>query len=117
MGVALAVDISALSKPQAIPAGLGLLRLGGDEVELVVGLHAQERRGHVFHRACAVEGAIGARTLSYRYHVSLFPEPKPGASLKAARKKILVHWRDQSVGRAARATGRGVCAPDLPGRP
>ena len=100
MGVALAVDISALSKPQAIPAGLGLLRLGGDEVELVVGLHAQERRGHVFHRACAVEGAIGARTLSYRYHVSLFPEPKPGASLKAARKKI---W---SIGEISRLDGR-----------
>ena len=99
MGVALAVDIEVLEKSGAVPAGLGLLRRADDRVELIVGLHAQEVRGHVAHTGRAATGEVRARTISHRYYLGLFPNPRPGAALAAARKKIWASGRGDQVGR------------------
>src|SRR5208282_736393 len=98
MGVALVVDIEGLGKAVAIPAALNLLRVAEGNVELTVGLHGQAVRGHVFHTRRAPTGDLGAETISHRYFLGLFPNPSPGASLAAARRKI---W---SVGQAGLAS-------------
>jgi hypothetical protein len=98
-GVVLAVDIDLLRKCHGIPAGLSLLRDSDNEVDLIVGLRAQEVRGHVFHKERRVTGHLDGDTISHRYHIGLFPSPEHGASLKAARRKI---W---SIGQWGRAMG------------
>jgi len=97
MGVALVVDIEELGKAVAIPAALNLLRAAEGDVELIVGLHAQGVRGHVFFTRCAPTSGLSAQAVSHRYFLGLFPNPKPGASLAGARRKI---W---AVGQAERS--------------
>jgi hypothetical protein len=99
MAVALAVDIDLLDKTGPIPAALSLLRLDDDQVDLVVGLHAQEVRGHVFHTGRGATGVPAARTMSHGYRLGLFPNPGTGEALKAARRKI---WALGQGDRAAR---------------
>ena len=87
VGVVLAVDVDVLRKAR-VPAALSLLRASDDEADLVVGLHRQEIREHVFHQERG--GAIGpeVQTLWHCYHLGFFPKPQQGTSLAAARKKI-----------------------------
>ena len=116
MGVALAVDIDLLRKSRRLPAGLSLLRGSDHEVDLIVGLHAQEVRGHVFHQRRHITASLDVDTISHRYHLALFPSPEQGASLKAARRKI---WSIGQGSRAATAAGTirvRVCPPNLPRR-
>ncbi len=97
IGVAMAVDIDLLRKSRRLPAGLSLLRGSDHEVDLIVGLRAQEVRGHVFHQRRHITASLDVDTISHRYHLALFPSPEQGASLKAARRKI---W---SIGQGTRA--------------
>ena len=78
---------------------MSLLRGSGNEVDLVVGLHAQEVRGHVFHRRQAGAHELGAQTVTHGYCVGVFPCTKPGASLGAARRKA---WAMATAGQASR---------------
>ena len=88
IGAALVVDIDLLEKSGALPAALGLVRMPGGGADLVVGLHAQEVRGHVAHRRRPASGDLGAQTISHRYYLGLFSQPRPGQALAAARRKI-----------------------------
>jgi hypothetical protein len=99
MGAVLAVDIDVLSQVGVLPAALGLERLAGDEVDLLVGLRAQEVRDHVFHRARAGGAEVGAAPVWHRYRLACVPTPRPGASLAAARRTV---W----AGAGARGAGR-----------
>jgi hypothetical protein len=104
MGVALVVDIEELGKAVSIPAALNLLRVAEGNVELIVGLHAQQVRGHVFHTRRAPTSDAVAGTISHRYFLGLFPNPGPGATLAAARKKI---WAVGQADRAGRQLEQG----------
>ena len=86
-GVVLAVDVDVLRKAR-VPAALSLLRASDDEVDLVVGLHRQEIRGHVFHQERGGASGLEVQTLWHCYHLGFFPKPEQGTSLAAARRKI-----------------------------
>jgi hypothetical protein len=98
-GAAVVVDVGTVGKSVALPAALSLLRGSGNEVDLVVGLHAQEVRGHVFHRRQAAAHELAAQTVTYGYCVGVFPSTEPGASLGAARRKA---WAMATAGQASR---------------
>jgi hypothetical protein len=97
-GVVLAVDVDVLRKAR-VPAALSLLKGADGEVDLVVGLRSQEKRGHIFHRERQVTSGTEAQTMWHRYHLGLFPGPGQGASLAAARRKV---WSVAQADRAAR---------------
>jgi len=87
-GVLLVVDIRGLARVQPLPAALLLERTSGDDVQLTVGLHAQEVRGHVFHRAARGPAQWNTSTVSHSYFLTLLDLPPAGATLAAARSKI-----------------------------
>ena len=116
VGVVLAVDIDLLRKSRGIPAGLSLLRKSDNEVDLIVGLRAQERRGHVFHKERRATGHLDVDTISHRYHIGLFPNPERGGSLKAARRKIWLLGAEGPGHRHPGTVGVRIRSPDLPRR-
>jgi hypothetical protein len=99
MGVAMAVDMAVLDKSGVLPAALAMERWPEHRVDLIVGLHAQEVRGHLFHKGGAAAGGLRAQTIWHRYHIALYPNPRPGATLMAARRKI---WAASGADKRAR---------------
>ena len=115
-GVALVVDIGLLEKSRAVPAAMALLRGSQDDADLVVGLHAQKVRGHVFHTAGPAVTPLGTGTIWHRYHVGLFPSAEKGSSLNGGEAEDLGTRAPRAARTPAASAERGIRPPGLPRR-
>ncbi len=98
-GAAVAVDINLLEKSCAVPSAMTLLRGTHDDADLVVGLHTQKVRGHVFFTAGPEVTPLGTGTLLAPLPRRPVPDHREGHLLNGARRKT---WALGQLDRLAR---------------